>query len=409
MTLVLCSPTGRLLGALAPFPVDTPWWPDVEPVVAGARERYGADVIVLRLLEAAGTSDTMGGSVAYLAEIAGPVLDLTPADDHLRALAESDDPLRAPWARPGGLAATVAWADHHLADAGTPRTGNAVQVKTWNLSSVLRLPTAYGQVWAKSVPPFLGHEGAIIEAVGRHAPDVVPAVIAADRDDRGYTTALLADVPGEDQWEAPEPLLVAMIRKWVDVQADWADRLDELARLGLPDRRSGPLLTGVRTLAARGDVRAELADGDRDALDALVAALPDRLAELDACGLPDTLVHGDLHPGNWRSDGRDLRLLDWGDSGIGHPLLDQSAFLDRIPSPAVQRIAQQWEQRWLERMPASRPAEAARLLAPIAAARQAVIYRKFLDNIEPSEHPYHEHDPADWLRRTAEMARGERG
>jgi hypothetical protein len=47
---------------------------------------------------------------------------------------------------------------------------------------------------------------------------------------------------------------------------------------------------------------------------------------------------------------------------------------------------------------------AAALLALIAAARQAVIYRRFLDNIEPSEHPYHKADPAMWLKRTAALA-----
>jgi hypothetical protein len=42
---------------------------------------------------------------------------------------------------------------------------------------------------------------------------------------------------------------------------------------------------------------------------------------------------------------------------------------------------------------------------PLAAARQAVIYRAFLDGIEPSEHVYHRADPADWLHRTAVLLR----
>ena len=51
------------------------------------------------------------------------------------------------------------------------------------------------------------------------------------------------------------------------------------------------------------------------------------------------------------------------------------------------------------------PARASILLAPLAAARQAVIYRKFLDNIEPSEQIYHRADPAKWLSRTAALVR----
>jgi len=56
-------------------------------------------------------------------------------------------------------------------------------------------------------------------------------------------------------------------------------------------------------------------------------------------------------------------------------------------------------------VPGCDPAQAAALLAPIAAARQAVIYREFLDNIEPAEHGYHRGDPARWLTRTAELLR----
>jgi hypothetical protein len=46
-------------------------------------------------------------------------------------------------------------------------------------------------------------------------------------------------------------------------------------------------------------------------------------------------------------------------------------------------------------------------LSPIAKARQAVIYRRFLDHIEPAEHPYHSADPSDWLRRPAGLLRDE--
>jgi hypothetical protein len=59
-------------------------------------------------------------------------------------------------------------------------------------------------------------------------------------------------------------------------------------------------------------------------------------------------------------------------------------------------------------VPGSDPERAAMLIAPVAAARQAVIYQVFLDGIEPSEHPYHAPDPADWLTRTARLARANR-
>jgi aminoglycoside phosphotransferase (APT) family kinase protein len=153
--------------------------------------------------------------------------------------------------------------------------------------------------------------------------------------------------------------------------------------------------------------RGELSTDDTAVLERFVRELPARFAALTACGLPDTLVHGDFHPGNFRGSERELTLLDWGDSCLGHPLLDQSAFLDRIPAEHREIVAAHWTREWSAAVPGSDPVRAAMLLAPIAAARQAMIYRRFLDNIEPSEQVYHRHDPADWLARTAAHLRKE--
>jgi hypothetical protein len=43
----------------------------------------------------------------------------------------------------------------------------------------------------------------------------------------------------------------------------------------------------------------------------------------------------------------------------------------------------------------------------VAAARQAVIYQRFLDQIEASEHAYHRADVPDWLERTVAVLRAE--
>ena len=94
-------------------------------------------------------------------------------------------------------------------------------------------------------------------------------------------------------------------------------------------------------------------------------------------------------------------LLDWGDSGIGHPLFDQAAMLDRAPEAAQAELEERWVDRWRIEVADSDPQRAARLIGPIAACRQAVIYRMFLDRIEPSEHRYHRADPGLWLREAA--------
>src|SRR5947208_2193106 len=185
-----------VLGSLPRFTVDSPWWPDVEPVVETARERFDVEVVVLRLLSTTTESPVMGGEVSYLAELVGdpPTGMGTPGVDTARG----DHPLRAPWARPGGVATTIEWADAAIAALGRPRTGPARQIKSWNLSSILRLPTPGGDVWCKSVPPFQSHEGSILALMGSDDPSLVPPLLGADI---ASGTVLLDDVPGEDQWD----------------------------------------------------------------------------------------------------------------------------------------------------------------------------------------------------------------
>jgi hypothetical protein len=409
----MCSPSGSVLGTLPPLDVVSPWWPDVEPVVAAAREQLGVDVTVLRVLKTTGRGPA-GGKGAYLAQAGAPgdgtaadadsaapwlrqLRPLTP-DDELYRLAAADDPCRQAWARPGGVANDVAWADAWLDAAGTPRTGPAVQARSWNLSSVVRLPTAAGTFWCKRIPPFLAPEGPLLTALGSAEPGLVPHVVAHARDGDGSSVTLLRGADGVDQWEASEPVLTIMARRWVDVQARWASRVEELLALGLPDRRSAPLLAAVRTLVGRPEVRATLTGAELTALDAVVAALPARLAALDACGLPATLVHGDLHPGNWVGDGERLVLLDWGDSVVGHPMHDVPGFLARAPEHARPRLRAVIVDAWARHHPDADPDRALRLVEPVVALRAALVYRTFLDGIEATEQDYHADDVPAMLR-----------
>ncbi|MFN2483667.1 MAG: phosphotransferase family protein [Candidatus Limnocylindria bacterium] len=390
VTLVLVTPDGTLVGALPPFPVEAPWWPEAHDVVRGARERYGVDVIVLRLLEV-DAEEAFGGSVTYLAEVAAPVV----AARWNGKLAEH--PLRQPWARPGGPSTDLAWAAAALREGGFGPVETAQQIRTWNLSSLWRLEADGRAIWLKVVPSFFAHEGALLE---RLQGGPVPTLIA-----RSGGRSLLAEVPGTDQYEAETSLerLLEMVDVLIPLQREWTSRAEELLRLGLPDFRAGELIPAIADLFDRdiSDVGAE----NRATLAAFLRDLASRMAALAATGLPDTLVHGDFIGGNFRGDGDSLILLDWGDSGVGHPLLDMAAFLERVPGEHAAAVRDHWHEAWRAAVPGSDPALAAQLIAPIAAARQALIYRRFLDAIEPSEHPYHRNDPALWLRKTAAIVR----
>jgi len=386
--LVLVTPNGRPVGSLPAVPVATPWWQDIEPVVRAARDYHGISVVILRLLDAE-LDQPHGGRVTYLAEVSEAVR----AQPWTGVL--DDQPRRHSFARPGGPAADLAWARARLAECGLRPTTSPTQVRTWNLSSLWRVPVEGQTVWLKVVPQFFAHEGALLALMGGAR---VPTVIGHDGG-----RMLLAEIVGEDLYTAGLPLLRDMVNLLVELQRLWGDRVAELLALGLPDWRAPALGAAIANVVDR--TRDEISAEDRVTLAGFVRGLPGRFDEVAACGLRDSLVHGDFHPGNFRGDGRTLTLLDWGDSGVGHPLLDLPAFLEPIPRNAIGAVRAYWLQQWSEAVPGSDPARASVLLAPVAAARQAVIYRSFLDNIEPSEHPYHRADPAKWLNRTAALVR----
>lgn len=397
VTLVLVRSDGVVLGALPNLTVSRPWWPEVAEVVEACRSIHGVHVTILRLLdaEAADPRGGMGGRVTYVAELEGvPPVAIRPWTTAL-----PDDPLRARWARPGGPAGDVAWADEQLIAAGRPRQGPAVQTKTWNLSSIWRLPTPDGDVWLKAVPPFFAHEGAVIHALA--APSLPPLIAF---DDLGRT--LLEDVHGVDQYQARPERHTAMIDALVALQSGAAGRVDELLAVGAPDWRAAPFTLAAADVVERGSDG--LDNHERRVLDRLVAGLGDRFSALAECGVPDTFVHGDFHTGNVRWTDAGPVIFDWGDCGIGNPLLDLLAFDRNLAAEHHPAARSRWIEQWTLKAPGSDAARAAALIEPIAALRLAVVYRRFLDGIEQTEQRYHEADVPQQLRDAARRASEER-
>jgi aminoglycoside phosphotransferase (APT) family kinase protein len=333
--------------------------------------------------------------VTYLAEVADVV---APAAAEPCAVVLDEQPLRNGYAKVGGPAADLAWARGVLSEHGLAHAGSPMQIKTWNLSSLWRIPIADGNAWLKVVPSFFGHEAALIQAMAREPG--VPRVLGFD-----VGRLLMAEIPGQDLFQASIEQRLSMIELLVRLQRAWAGRADSLLALGLPDRRAHQLAPAIAWALER--TRQQLDAADVCVLAGFVAELSQRFADVDACGLPDTLVHGDFHSGNVRGGSGRLTLLDWADASVGQPLLDCSAFLERAPLHMRAPLRAHWQNVWRAALPGSDPERAWQLLQPIAAARQAVIYLEFLEHIEPAEQAYHRHDPAEWLARVAELLRRE--
>ncbi|MFF0553848.1 phosphotransferase [Streptomyces sp. NPDC004311] len=408
----------QYFGLLGPYEVEGGWWSSAAPVVERVVRELGVPVVVLRLAHAPSDgSSGHGGHVVYHVE----ALERPAGRAARRMTAEVAALLgpaerRAGWASAAGLREALAWAEGTLEAAGRAVVGRPEQVRTWNLSALFRFRTAGGGgAWLKTVTPsFNAAEGRVIALLGSVDPTLVPAVLGCDP---GRGRLLLDHVPGEDLWSPSAGDVVAVVPRLVAAQAALAAD-GRAAAAGLRDRTLPVLVGHVNALLDRleaGQAAApgasgasgggEERPGDRltaresAAARELAARLPALVEELAACGLPDTLVHGDFHPGNWRSDGRSAVVVDYADSAFGHPALDGLRPRQYVDDERWEQIAGVWARAWREHVPGAAPERALELVGPLFHLAYAVRYQEFLDHIEDSERPYHETDPVTEVRR----------
>ena len=270
-----------------------------------------------------------------------------------------------------------------------------MQVRTWNLSSIWRLTTGVGLVWLKVTPPFCASEAALMPLLD--PASCPPSSVRAHR-------VLLADVPGQDQYDARGDELRSMVWMLIGLQARGSNarRSSRLSarRQAAPRRppadplgRRPPGTTWTTTRGARSTSSSRTAGAVRGA---------DGLRDPGHPGarrLPSRNVRG--------SAGR-YRILDWGDCGIGNPMLTCGP----PPSTSPGRPARSdhiWESEWSRQVPGCDARRAPRSSRPLGRLYGAVVYQKFQDNIETTEHPDHEGDPAHALRGAVAMAAGPEG
>jgi hypothetical protein len=361
--------------------LECPYWPESADVVAAVQAQFGVRGVVLRLLES-DPARKAGGCVTYLAEVeAKPECEVSPIPEVLRIRAERKDERRMAWAELGGPGMSLDWAQLMLAPSGR-RAFRAVQQRTWNLSTLWRLEAQApcSSLWLKQVPSFM-NESRVLRWLNRVVPGAAPVLVAADDEGR----SLLEHIAGEDLYGAPVATRRRIGERLHDVQRVAAEAVDELIALGVPDRR------GERAAV---DAAEKLSawSPDYPGLAELLQQYARHLRLLDDAGLPATLVHGDMHPGNARGSERAVTLLDWGEVVVGDPATDILRLVDDLPPNEAAPLIEDWCSWWKELAPRSKP-ELALAAAPyVAAMRGAATYAHFLQRIEETEWPYHQSD-----------------
>jgi hypothetical protein len=225
---------------------------------------------------------------------------------------------RPAWARPGWHSQAEAWAGNRLS-----------QVGLWPLSAVLRGASGY----MKAVFPLFHHEPAVTQALAREHPGAVPEVWRVDHE-RGWM--LMPELPGTPAFDLGPPAHEVVLRTIAEIHRAWRGRAAELLALGAQDRR-----VEAPELAA----------------------------------LPETLVHGDFHPGNAFVDGDCAVIFDWSDACVAHPLFDLHLYLHDFGEGERDELVEAYASGWNGEVDADTIRELLPLAAPLSFLHQAESYR----------------------------------
>lgn len=196
----------------------------------------------------------------------------------------------------------------------------SVRERPWG--AVLRVRTSDRVVYFKADGLGAHHEPQILGRLARVWPALVPEVLAADSQ---RSWLVMAD-HGEPIWDMLDTAgqvaaFERLLPVYAELQASSSRSVGGWIEAGAPDRRVHRLpelldsLLAGETPAGSLPMEAE----QRRAVAAVCADFGRVCEELAGSHFAAALDHGDLHGGNVLVNGRDQRLVDWGDSCVTHP------------------------------------------------------------------------------------------
>ena len=327
-----------------------------------------------------------------------------------RWLAERDGPppLSAPWESIGWHHDACDWIRSQLVSNGMSPTARIIQQRAWGLSCTMKVATDTGDVYFKATPPFMAHEGRVMQAVSQTCPELLPSPLAVDSD-RGWL--LMPDYGGEMLHECPD------ITCWEEAlhlfslaQVEQSENIRYWLSANIPDRRLGRMVEMIDPLIA--SCGRMLTGGDTGLTDAEVQnlrsiSLPLKLicARLADFRVPHSLVHGDLG-GNIlvREDG--YTFFDWTDACVSHPFFEMAtisgAYFDesvlKDNPDADDRLRKAYLEPWTKYEPMERLIEEFDAARPLGALHQAMTYMWILTNIPPDARAELEGGLLHWVR-----------
>jgi Ser/Thr protein kinase RdoA (MazF antagonist) len=145
---------------------------------------------------------------------------------------------------------------------------------------------------------------------------------------------------------------------------------------------------------AAGFDEVELSSDDRLRLEAALPTFARAFAELGAGAVPETLVHGDLHPWNVMAAVEGVSIFDWSDSCVSYPLFDLATYLERTEDEhARAALLDSYLEVWSDAAPMGELRALAECAHPLALMHHSISYSRILDAMEPADRWWFDGEP----------------
>lgn len=271
-----------------------------------------------------------------------------------------EQPSQLPWEQPNWLAEVTGWIQDQLSIHGYRMRGPVEILHQRPWSTFAQVKTDKELVYFKAPAPAFHYEAGVTQYLGRLRPDCSVPLLAVHPSlgwllsvDAGVTLRNLS--PSSDQVDH----WVKIMPFYAELQKEMAAYIPDLLSLGMYDRRLLRLPQQYSELledthALRLELEAGLTREEYHRLQDLTPRVFAWCEELSGYGLPETLVHEEVHDANILVHADRYIFTDWSDSSVGHPffsiLVTLRAAAHRLKldeaGPELRRVREAYLEPW---------------------------------------------------------------
>jgi hypothetical protein len=252
--------------------------------------------------------------------------------------------------------------------------------------------------------PLFVNEAVVTKALAEMFPGYVPDVVALNSQNNWM---IMEDFGPVVSHEASLADRLEILRQFARIQRESVDKTEQLIALGLCDRRLEWMLNEIEPFLNKPKIADSVTAEEAEKLRALAQPLVALCRKLYEYGVPDTIIHGDLHGSNVARNEKEpgkLLFFDWTDAAVSHPFFDM-LLIYICKDPAEQEAMRDlYLAQWLDYEPMERLLELWQVAKVVAAVYHGLSYIYIGEGLEDWAKTDMDWAMPYWLRKIIEYS-----